>query len=120
MRHTSRASVDFADPRCARRELESFVYAGDHEKLLQAIAQGKFSDMTSLITRRIPLEDLVDKGIMALIHEKHEHGPSTPLLASAPDDHTPSSEDPCASLIALPQWHVIGHDYVFCCPYNCG
>ncbi|TFK82887.1 alcohol dehydrogenase GroES domain protein [Polyporus arcularius HHB13444] len=52
---------------------QSFVYAGDHEELLQAISQGKFSDLTSLITRRIPLEDLVDKGIMALIHERHEH-----------------------------------------------
>ncbi|RPD75903.1 alcohol dehydrogenase GroES domain protein [Lentinus tigrinus ALCF2SS1-7] len=51
----------------------SFVYAGDHEQLLQTVAQGKFADLTSLITRRIPMEDLVDRGIMALIHEKHEH-----------------------------------------------
>ncbi|KAI0704214.1 alcohol dehydrogenase GroES domain protein [Cerioporus squamosus] len=52
---------------------QSFVYARDHEELLQVVAKGKFADLTSLITRRIPLEDLVDKGIMALIHEKHEH-----------------------------------------------
>ena len=55
-------------------ETDSFVYAGDHQELLQSVAEGNFADLTTLITRRIPLEDLVDKGIMALIHEKHEHG----------------------------------------------
>lgn len=55
-------------------ETDSFAYAGDHQELLQSVAEGNFADLTTLITRRIPLEDLVDKGIMALIHEKHEHG----------------------------------------------
>ena len=42
--------------------------------MLQALAQGRFAGLETLVTRRIKLEDLVDLGIMALIHEKHEHG----------------------------------------------
>lgn len=42
--------------------------------MLQAVAEGKFNDIDKLITRRIPLEDFVEKGIKALINEKDEHG----------------------------------------------
>ena len=49
-------------------------YADDHPEMLQALAQGRFVGLETLVTRRIKLEDLVELGIMALIHEKHEHG----------------------------------------------
>ena len=42
--------------------------------MLQAVAEGKFNNIDKLITRRIPLEDFVEKGIKALINEKDEHG----------------------------------------------
>ncbi|KAI0767651.1 L-threonine 3-dehydrogenase [Fomes fomentarius] len=51
----------------------SIGYAGDHPDLLQAVARGELADVGSLISGRIPLEDLVDKGIKALIHAKHDH-----------------------------------------------
>ena len=51
-------------------------YADDHPDMLDALAQGRFGDLSSLITRRIPLEDFVDKGINALLHEKDQHGTS--------------------------------------------
>ncbi|KAH9848120.1 alcohol dehydrogenase GroES domain protein [Lenzites betulinus] len=46
-----------------------------HADMMNAIADGTFpvDGMESLITRRIPLEDLVEKGIKALLHEKDEH-----------------------------------------------
>ena len=44
--------------------------------MLQAVAEGKFNDLDNLITRRIPLEDFVEKGIKALVNEKDEHGVS--------------------------------------------
>lgn len=47
-----------------------------HADMMNAIADGTFpvDGMDSLITRRIPLEDLVEKGIKALLYEKDEHG----------------------------------------------
>ena len=50
------------------------MYAGDHPELLQAVGQGYFAGLENLITRKIGLEDLVDKGIKGLIHEKDEMG----------------------------------------------
>ncbi|KAI0761327.1 alcohol dehydrogenase GroES domain protein [Trametes elegans] len=44
-----------------------------HPELIQAVAQGKFEGLETLVTRRIGLEDVVDKGIKALINEKDEH-----------------------------------------------
>ncbi|THG99717.1 hypothetical protein EW026_g2703 [Hermanssonia centrifuga] len=41
-----------------------------HEELLEAVAAGKFQGLEKLITRKIGLEDLVEKGIKALITEK--------------------------------------------------
>ena len=52
------------------------AYADDHPEMLDALAQGRFGDLSSLITRRIPLEDFVEKGINALLHEKDQHGTS--------------------------------------------
>ena len=42
--------------------------------MLEAVAAGKFNGIEKLITRKIPIEDLVEKGIMALLHEKDKHG----------------------------------------------
>ncbi|KAI0357736.1 NAD(P)-binding protein [Trametes cingulata] len=51
------------------------AYDRVHADMLHAIAEGKFNvdGLASLITRRISLQDVVDKGIKALIHEKDEH-----------------------------------------------
>ncbi|KAM5546076.1 hypothetical protein V8D89_000202 [Ganoderma adspersum] len=51
----------------------SMGYADDHPDMLDALRQGHFGDLSSLITRRIPLEDFVEKGIKALLHEKDQH-----------------------------------------------
>ena len=42
--------------------------------MLKAVAAGKFGGLENLITRRITLEDFVEKGLKALINEKDEHG----------------------------------------------
>ena len=42
--------------------------------MLGAVAAGKFKGIEKLITRKIAMEDLVEKGIMALLHEKDKHG----------------------------------------------
>ena len=44
--------------------------------MLEAVADGKFDGIEKLITRRISLEDFVEKGINALIHERDEQGGS--------------------------------------------
>ena len=44
--------------------------------MLEAVADGKFDGIEELITRRISLEDFVEKGIKALIHERDEQGES--------------------------------------------
>ena len=56
--------------------LGSIAYAGDHPELLEAMGQGRFagSNLEDLITRKIALEDLVEKGIKGLIHEKQKMG----------------------------------------------
>ena len=58
------------------------AYAGDHVELLEAFGQGRFSgtNLEDLITRKIGLEDLVEKGIKGLIYEKHEMGTCTLLV----------------------------------------
>jgi len=49
------------------------AYNGIHPEMLEAVAAGKFKGIEKLITRKIPIEDLVEKGIMALLHEKDKH-----------------------------------------------
>ena len=46
--------------------------------MLEAVNAGKFNDfhLERIVTRRIPLEDYVQKGINALTHEKDTHGES--------------------------------------------
>ena len=50
------------------------MYAGDHHELLQAVGRGSFVGLENLITRKIGLEDLVDKGIKGLLYEMDEMG----------------------------------------------
>ena len=50
------------------------AYDRDHPEMLRAVAEGKFNGLENLITRRIGLEDFVEKGIHALIHEQDLHG----------------------------------------------
>ncbi|KAI0672173.1 alcohol dehydrogenase GroES domain protein [Trametes maxima] len=51
------------------------AYDRVHPEMLKAIANGKFDveGLGSLITRRISFEEVVDKGIKALLYEKDEH-----------------------------------------------
>ncbi|KAF8892877.1 alcohol dehydrogenase GroES domain protein [Infundibulicybe gibba] len=46
------------------------AYDGIHEELIQAVAEGKITGIEKLITNRIPIEDVVEKGIMSLLEEK--------------------------------------------------
>ena len=62
------------------RSIHPGVLAYDrvHGEMLRAVAEGSLSvnGLESLITRRINLEDFVEGGIRALIHEKDKHGES--------------------------------------------
>ncbi|KAI0767646.1 GroES-like protein [Fomes fomentarius] len=44
-----------------------------HADVVRAVGEGKFKGIESLITRRISLEEFVEKGIKALLHEKDRH-----------------------------------------------
>ena len=59
------------------------AYNGIHPEMLEAVAAGKFGGIEKLITRKIAMEDLVEKGIMALLHEKDKHGQNLTLTAFA-------------------------------------
>ncbi|KAI0634582.1 chaperonin 10-like protein [Trametes polyzona] len=50
--------------------VNSLGYSNDHPPLLEAVAAGKFTNLDSLITSRVSLEDYVEKGINALHHDK--------------------------------------------------
>ncbi|KAI9060014.1 GroES-like protein [Trametes sanguinea] len=49
------------------------AYDRVHAEVVEAVGQGKFDGLESLITRRIAFEDFVEKGIKALLHEKDQH-----------------------------------------------
>ena len=50
------------------------AFNGIHPEVLEAVAAGKFKGIEKFITRKIAIEDLVEKGIMALQHERDKHG----------------------------------------------
>ncbi|KAM5545885.1 hypothetical protein V8D89_000011 [Ganoderma adspersum] len=50
------------------------AYDQVYGEVLEAVAAGKFNRLENLITRRITLEDFVEKGIKALMYKKDEHG----------------------------------------------
>nr|VWP01421.1 Aspartyl proteinase [Ganoderma boninense] len=52
----------------------ALAYNRVHGEMLEAVAAGKFDGLENLITRRITLEELVEKGIKALMYEKDEQG----------------------------------------------
>ena len=43
------------------------AYNGIHLEMLDAVAAGKFKGMEKLITRKMAIEDLVEKVIMAMV-----------------------------------------------------
>ncbi|KNZ79279.1 (R,R)-butanediol dehydrogenase [Termitomyces sp. J132] len=51
----------------------SAAYDRVHPELLEAVAAGKIPGIEDLITRRIALEDVVEKGFKALLHNKDAH-----------------------------------------------
>ncbi|KAI1786916.1 GroES-like protein [Ganoderma leucocontextum] len=53
------------------------AYDRVHAEMLEAVSAGKFNGLENLITRRITLEDFVEKGMKALIYEKDEHDPGS-------------------------------------------
>lgn len=54
----------------------SAAYDRVHPELLAAVGSGKIPGIEDLITRRIALEDLVEKGFNALIHDRDAHSQS--------------------------------------------
>ncbi|KAI0357735.1 L-threonine 3-dehydrogenase [Trametes cingulata] len=52
----------------------SVTYSGEHAEVIQAVADGRFDNLESLITRRVALEDFLEKGLGALMNEKDQHG----------------------------------------------
>ncbi|THU77314.1 hypothetical protein K435DRAFT_812575, partial [Dendrothele bispora CBS 962.96] len=49
-----------------------YAYTGVHPELIQAVADGRFKGLDELITKRIKLEDVVEKGIKVLSVDKSE------------------------------------------------
>lgn len=45
-----------------------------HPELLEAVALGKIPDIDSLITSRVAIEEVVEKGFKALLNDKDSHG----------------------------------------------
>jgi hypothetical protein len=50
----------------------SQAYSDDHHEVLDLLASGKM-ELESLITARIPLRNVVEDGIMALLDKKEDH-----------------------------------------------
>ena len=46
------------------------AYTGIHPELLQAVSKGLFTGLESLITSKVELNDVVQKGILALLNHK--------------------------------------------------
>ena len=46
-----------------------------HSEMLEAVGAGKFVGLEKLITRKIGLEDVVEKGIKALMEDKEQSEP---------------------------------------------
>ncbi|KAH7913631.1 alcohol dehydrogenase GroES domain protein [Hygrophoropsis aurantiaca] len=68
------AEVDFNT--CLLKEITlmaSNTYTGDHPDMLKAIAAGKFTGLERLITAKVSLEDVIEKGFKALINDKDSH-----------------------------------------------
>ncbi|KAF8961445.1 chaperonin 10-like protein [Flammula alnicola] len=52
----------------------TIAYSGIHPEVLEAVAAGKIPGIEDLITRKIAIEDVVEQGIMALLHQKDKQG----------------------------------------------
>ncbi|KAF9456698.1 alcohol dehydrogenase GroES domain protein [Collybia nuda] len=48
-------------------------YTGIHPELVQAVASGRLSGIEDLVTARVPLEEVVERGIKALLNDKDKH-----------------------------------------------
>jgi threonine dehydrogenase-like Zn-dependent dehydrogenase len=48
-------------------------YNGIHPEMLAAVASGQIKGVSDLITRKISLDDLVQDGLLALLHQKDSH-----------------------------------------------
>ncbi|KAH7928019.1 alcohol dehydrogenase GroES domain protein [Leucogyrophana mollusca] len=53
--------------------LSSNTYTGDHPDMLEAVAAGRFAGLEGLITGKVALDDVVEKGFNALINDKDSH-----------------------------------------------
>lgn len=54
--------------------IASNTYTGIHPELLQVVASGRLSGIENLITGRVSLDEVVEKGIKSLLTEKDKHG----------------------------------------------
>ncbi|KDR76847.1 hypothetical protein GALMADRAFT_225704 [Galerina marginata CBS 339.88] len=48
-------------------------YNGIHPEMLAAVSSGKINGISNLITKKISLEDLVQEGLLTLLHNKDSH-----------------------------------------------
>lgn len=64
----------------------SQAYDRRHPELINAVAEGRFSNLEELITRRIALDDFVEKGIKTLIADKDTQ--SKPFSCLTHCEHT--------------------------------
>lgn len=55
------------------------AYDRVHPELLEAIGAGKIAGLEDLITSKIALEDVVEKGFRALLENRDAHGSSTSM-----------------------------------------
>jgi len=54
--------------------LATSAYTGIHPELLEVVTSGQLGNLEEFITRKIALDDVVEKGIKALLNEKDSHG----------------------------------------------
>jgi hypothetical protein len=50
------------------------AYDRVHPEVIEAVAAGKFGGIEDLITAKIPIDDVVEKGFKALLNDKAAHG----------------------------------------------
>lgn len=58
----------------------TICYENDHPDVIAAVASGKISGLDDFVSRRISLDDVVEKGFEALIKEKASLGKHVALL----------------------------------------
>jgi threonine dehydrogenase-like Zn-dependent dehydrogenase len=72
-------------------------YNGIHPEMLTAVASGRIQGISDVITKKISLENLVQEGLLSLLHEKDTQGKSRSVRLSLRLTIV-SSQSPCSPL----------------------